>query len=227
MDEQPLTVGEGPESNATAARGTAIITWAGLIIIYLSVAAFGLVGFLLYRTAGLARADLYKYTPEFMVSAIGVFAALLGVKLVRAGGLSPSDPLPVVNPVEWRILSAALTKCDEDPIGQYIRLSSLTGATGFFTKLGLSGLPLATIALTLFFALGSLVPGADAHFYDLTQLTLGAFIGSFVQKQVGALQKQISPAGGTGTGGTGAGTGAGAGTGVGGPGTGIAGGGAA
>jgi len=163
MDEQPLTVGEGPESNATAARGTAIITWAGLIIIYLSVAAFGLVGFLLYRTAGLARADLYKYTPEFMVSAIGVFAALLGVKLVRAGGLSPSDPLPVVNPVEWRILSAALTKCDEDPIGQYIRLSSLTGATGFFTKLGLSGLPLATIALTLFFALGSLVPSCRSR----------------------------------------------------------------
>lgn len=201
-----------PAENETSggSRGTAIITWAGLIIIYLAVAAFGLVGFLLYDTKGIDRVTIYKYTPEFIICAVGVFAALLGVKLVRAGGLSPSDPLPVVNPHEWRILSAALTKCEDDPIGQYIRLSSLTGATGFFTKLGLSGLPLATIALTLFFAIGSLVAPDEARFYDLTQLTLGAFIGSFVQKQVGALQKpspsSTGPGSGTVAGGPGSGS---------------------
>jgi len=188
--------------------GTGVITWAGLIIIYLAVAAFGLVGFLLYDTKGIDRVTIYKYTPEFIICAVGVFAALLGVKLVRAGGLSPSDPLPVVNPVEWRILATAIVKNDDDPIGQYIRLSSLTGATGFFTKLGLSGLPLATIGLTLFFAIGSLFAPAAAQFYDLTQLTLGAFIGSFVQKQVGALQKPAP--GGAAQPGTGTGTGTGA-----------------
>ena len=196
----PPALAEEEPVAAASAGGTAIITWAGLIIIYLAVAAFGLVGFLLYKTAGIARVDLYKYTPEFIICAVGVFAALLGVKLVRAGGLSPSDPLPVVNPQEWKILSGAITKNEDDPIGQYIRLSSLTGATGFFTKLGLSGLPLATIGLTLFFAIGSLFAPAAAQFYDLTQLTLGAFIGSFVQKQVGALQKPATAAPQTGTG---------------------------
>ncbi len=35
----------------------------------------------------------------------------------------------------------------------YVRLSSLSGITGFFQKIGVSGLPLATIFLTLIFAL--------------------------------------------------------------------------
>lgn len=228
LDYVPPAAAESTETSPGAGRGTAIITWAGLIIIYLSVAAFGLVGFLLYDTKGIERLTLSKYTPEFIICAVGVFAALLGVKLVRAGGLSPSDPLPVVNPHEWRILSSAITKNDDDPIGQYIRLSSLTGATGFFTKLGLSGLPLATIGLTLFFAIGSLFAPQAAQFYDLTQLTLGAFIGSFVQKQVGALLKPAAgtanPGAGHGTSGTGHGTGGNTGAGglggAGGPGTG-------
>jgi hypothetical protein len=203
----------GPSS-----RGTASITWAGLIIMYVSVASFFATGYLLYDAtrqvagksrlapAGLHAADILSiYAPEFILSGIGVFTALLGVKLVRAGGLSPSDPLPVVNPIEWKILAAAITDNKDDPIGQYIRLSSLTGATGLFTKLGLSGLPLATIGLTIFFALISMVAPRDLHFYELTQLTLGAFIGSFVQKQVGALRdtavkaetlKTLPPAGG-------------------------------
>ena len=63
-------------------------------------------------------------------------------------------------------------------IDQYVRLSSLAKFTGTFTQLGLTGLPLATIALTLFFALLSIF---KPDFLDLTKLTLGAFIGSFVQ----------------------------------------------
>jgi len=206
---------------ASDSRGTASITWAGLIIMYVSVASFFATGYLLYKatsqvtsSGGLARGALHAadilsiYAPEFILSGIGVFTALLGVKLVRAGGLSPSDPLPVVNPVEWRILAAAITDNKDDPIGQYIRLSSLTGATGLFTKLGLSGLPLATIGLTMFFAIISMIAPRDLHFYELTQLTLGAFIGSFVQKQVGALRdtaaKPVTT--GTGSGGTGGGS---------------------
>jgi hypothetical protein len=49
--------------------------------------------------------------------------------------------------------------------------------------LGLTGLPLATIGLTLFF---SLLAIQYPNFMDLAKLTLGAFIGSFVQKQAGA-----------------------------------------
>ena len=68
-----------------------------------------------------------------------------------------------------------------------MRLSSLSGFTGTFTKLGLTGLPLATVALTLIFAALALLPvGLEGQksFFDLTKLTLGAFIGSFVQRQV-------------------------------------------
>jgi hypothetical protein len=44
---------------------------------------------------------------------------------------------------------------------------------------------LATIGLTIFFSLLSL---KSPQFLDLAKLTLGAFIGSFVQKQVGERQ---------------------------------------
>lgn len=201
---------------AVAPRGAGSITVAGLIVMYASVASFGGVGFLLYRARehppvpASASAPLQapvsalsQYGPELLLCAIGVFTGLLSVKLLRAGGLSPSDPLPVVNPVEWKILSNAITTNQDDPVGQYIRLSSLTGATGLFTKLGLSGLPLATIGLTLFFAVASIfVPGGK--FYELTQLTLGAFVGSFVQKQVGALRDAAanSPPAGSASSGT-------------------------
>jgi hypothetical protein len=70
---------------------------------------------------------------------------------------------------------------NEKAIEQYVRLSSVVGATGTATRLGLTGLPLITVALTLIFsALELYKPGGG--FMDLTKLTLGAFIGSFVQR---------------------------------------------
>jgi hypothetical protein len=184
-----------PESEKVAAdppsplslRQMNSITLAGLLMIYTSIAAFGTGAYFLYRYN--LRDALAEYVPEALAVGVGLFAAALGVKLVRSGGLSPSDPLPVVNPIEWKVLATSISENKDDPVGQYIRLSSLTGATGLFTKLGLSGLPLATIGLTIFFALLSLVPGSTEQFQELTQLTLGAFIGSFVQKQVGALRE--------------------------------------
>ena len=41
----------------------------------------------------------------------------------------------------------------EEAITRYIRLRSLSRLTGIFTMLGLTGLPLATIGLTIFFSL--------------------------------------------------------------------------
>ena len=61
--------------------------------------------------------------------------------------------------------------------------------------IGLTGLPLTTVILTLVFAAIALLP-IDAEskksFMDLTKLTLGAFIGSFVQRQVE--QRRATPA---------------------------------
>ena len=84
-----------------------------------------------------------------------------------------------------RTLGPEVKAAHEDAITQYVRLRSLTGFTGVFTKLGLQGLPLATIGLTIFF---SLMYFEDKTFIDLAKLTLGAFIGSFVQKSVGERQ---------------------------------------
>jgi hypothetical protein len=64
--------------------------------------------------------------------------------------------------------------------------------TGSFTQLGLTGLPLATIGLTLFFSFLALVH--PDGFLDLTKLTLGAFIGSFVQRQVERRSDAVSQA---------------------------------
>jgi hypothetical protein len=80
------------------------------------------------------------------------------------------------------LLAPLVTDGKTESIDQYVRLSSLAKFTGTFTQLGLTGLPLATIALTLFFSLLALVKPDD--FLDLAKLTLGAFIGSFVQRQV-------------------------------------------
>jgi hypothetical protein len=73
-----------------------------------------------------------------------------------------------------------------------VRLSSLSGATGTATKLGLTGLPLATVGLTIFFSAISIF-GAQG-FLDLAKLTLGAFIGSFVQRAVSG-ERQTSASG--------------------------------
>src|SRR3954469_10644826 len=116
------------------------------------------------------------------MAGIGAFGALLGVGLLRSIGLTRSQPSRVVNSVEWDAICDQVKSGQEEAVTQYIRLTSLTGFTGTFTKLGLTGLPLATIALTIFFSLVSI---GYPDFMDLAKLTLGAFIGSFVQKQVG------------------------------------------
>ena len=92
----------------------------------------------------------------------------------------------IIPPRDRSLLSPLIVDGKVQSIDQYVRLASLSGFTGTFQKLGFTGLPLATVALTLFFALLALnaTTGTDMQrvFLDLTKLTLGAFIGSFVQR---------------------------------------------
>jgi hypothetical protein len=114
--------------------------------------------------------------------AVGIVAAMLGKGLLTTVRLAetrsiPSEDLPLVQ--------QAVIDGKSEPIDQYVRLRSLSGMSGTFTKLGISGLPLTTVALTLIFSFISLFPTTNAQsFMDLAKLTLGAFIGSFVQRQV-------------------------------------------
>jgi hypothetical protein len=77
----------------------------------------------------------------------------------------------------------------------YTDLVALSGTTGFFRKIGVSGLPLATIFLSVVFGLLALLTSADESlrqtFADLAKLTLGAFLGSYVQRQQG--ESDLSP----------------------------------
>jgi hypothetical protein len=106
-----------------------------------------------------------------------LIAALIGVALIRAARYSIREVIPLR---DRDLLTKLIVGEKVKGIDQYIRLSSLTGTTGVFTRLGLVGLPLATIGLTIFFTL--LAP-FNTSFLDLAKLTLGAFIGSYVQKQ--------------------------------------------
>lgn len=124
------------------------------------------------------------YFPHLLLFVICVVSGYIGYKILVASGASTENPIP---PGNYRLLAPLITDGKAESIDQYVRLSSLSGFTGTFTKLGLTGLPLTTVGLTLVFAALSLLPiGAEEqkNFMDLTKLVLGAFIGSFVQRQV-------------------------------------------
>lgn len=163
------------------------LTFAGIGFIYGAVLIFAAVCYMLLQDDKVDHeraATLADFIPELILSAIGLFGALLGTTLLRSVGVAGAQqPNRVINSEEWAAISDQVKGGREEAVTQYIRLTSLGGFTGTFTKLGLTGLPLATIALTLFF---SILAISYPNFMDLAKLTLGAFIGSFVQKQVSA-----------------------------------------
>lgn len=108
-----------------------------------------------------------------------VFLGLLGIKLVGAAGKATPRVIP---PEDRELLEPLVRDANKDAIQQYVILSSLTGFTGTFQKIGFSGLPLATVTLTLLFCALSFL---NLHFLEFAKLTLGAFIGSFVQRGTG------------------------------------------
>jgi hypothetical protein len=128
----------------------------------------------------LALTFINSYLAPTMTFIIGLITASIGYVLLRVAGTAGRDVIPKQ---DYSLLSRLILDGNAEGINSYIRLSSLSGTIGTFTKLGVSGLPLATIGLTILFAvLGLVVPG-QAVLFDLAKLTLGAFIGSYVQRQ--------------------------------------------
>lgn len=133
----------------------------------------------------LSSREMYEYFARILAIVFApftcIFSAILcsviGIRLLRAAGVATTQ---VIAPQDFPVLGPAVRDANEGAITQFIRLSSLSGTIGMFTKIGLTGLPLATIFLTVFLAvLGLLNP----QFFELAKLTLGAFLGSFVQRQ--------------------------------------------
>jgi hypothetical protein len=113
--------------------------------------------------------------PLFLLVA-AIVCTFVGMRLLKSSGAVTTQ---VIAPQDYPVLGPAIAAGNENAITQFIRLSSLSGVTGTFTKVGLTGLPLATIALTLLLGFAGLY---NAQFFDLAKLTLGAFLGSFVQR---------------------------------------------
>ncbi len=130
-----------------------------------------------------------EYTSIFIPPLLLLFTSfvtgLIGFLLLRSAGFATKQVIPRQ---DYKLLSRLLLRKPEQGIDHYVRLSSLTGVTGIFTKIGLTGLPLATISLTIFFTILSLMSSdkTGTQLFDLAKLTLGAFIGSYVQKSVAA-----------------------------------------
>ncbi|WP_420414562.1 hypothetical protein [Roseibium sp.] len=180
---------------------------AGLLFLLVAISLFGLGGFSLYQlinrgpiieiqvSDGLSPAvtshgdvtqlQIYNFygriigffTGPVLLVLSGILCSFIGIRLLKSAGAITEEVIPER---DYKLLAPAIREGDQKAITEYIRLRSLSGVTGAFTKIGLTGLPLATIFLTIVLAGIGIF---HDKFFDLAQLTLGAFIGSYVQKQ--------------------------------------------
>jgi hypothetical protein len=171
---------------------------SGVCLVMVSVLSFGAIVYkeirgVLYAETGYWAAILVREAPNLVLLVIGIVCALLGLRLLTTTQTAlartiPKEDLPMVQD--------AVINGKSEPIDQYVRLRSLAGWAGTFTKLGITGLPLVTVVLTLIFSFIALLPLSQANaFLDLAKLTLGAFIGSFVQRNVELRKQEISSPG--------------------------------
>ena len=161
----------------------------GFTFIFLSCVGFAALFYLTIYVGPAAPPESFKdsaaivfvhaYLPHITVFVTAIVSAALGVRLLKAAG---SAYIRVIPPDDYPVLAESIREGKAESIDQYVRLSSLSGFTGGFTKMGLTGLPLTTVSLTLIFSVLAIFD--KTSFLDLAKLTLGAFIGSFVQKQV-------------------------------------------
>jgi hypothetical protein len=170
-----------------------ILTFCGYAFVMVSVFCFGVIAYSkLQQSIGVrtvphfaAWLDLVQQEAETIsLLFIAVVAAMLGKGMLMSVQASTTATIPYE---DYELIKKAVMDGKPEPIDQYVRLRSLSGMSGNFTKLGVTGLPLTTVFLTLVFSLISLLPvndDASTAFLDLAKLTLGAFIGSFVQGRV-------------------------------------------
>ena len=181
-----------PSAQASLTRqGERILAFCGYALVMASVLSFGAI---VYLKLNDVRAEPLRYeswldfvsgeSSAISLLVIAVVTALLGQRLLMSAQLPYARTIPRE---DLLLIRQAVIDGKPEPIDQYVRLRSLSGWAGNFTKLGITGLPLTTVFLTLIFATVSLLPIQQAQsdsFLDLAKLTLGAFIGSFVQRQV-------------------------------------------
>jgi hypothetical protein len=199
---------DDPESNAAQPRnggpatGTGfsdrILAFSGYFLIAVSVFSFGVLVYIKLKESVEPKGDfvgtwlgfVQRESVTLSLLVLGIVAALLGKRLMTSFRLMGARTIPIE---DLPLVKQAVIDGKPEPIDQYVRLRSLTGFSGTFQKLGITGLPLTTVFLTLVFSFVSLITANDkvaTSFLDLAKLTLGAFIGSFVQRQVEQRRQQ-------------------------------------
>jgi len=127
-------------------------------------------------------------TREYSGPVVLLVAAVLGIVLGRSiMGKAIDATADIIPKADRETLHPLIADGNEKGINQYIRLASLTGVSGFFTKLGFTGMPLVTAILGVLLILLAMIETDDKmapQLLDLAKLVIGAFIGSFVQKKV-------------------------------------------
>lgn len=186
MSEDQSKTSDVHESSTTILRNLRLMAATGYIMLTLSPFLFAVPLFQSLTTEKKIPAPpdkegifvwFMQYYDVQLFSFLGaLFIALIGLRLLGVAGKSA----PRVIPNEDRELLEPLVRdANKEAISQYVILSSLNGFTGTFQQIGFSGLPLATVTLTIFFCILSFF---RPDFIEFAKLTLGAFIGSFVQR---------------------------------------------
>jgi hypothetical protein len=168
-----------------------VLTFSGRAFVVVSVFCFGVIAYLKLQQS-IAGQSLPHFatwldvmeqeTGTISLLFIAIVAAMLGKGMLMSVQMASAATIPNE---DLHLVRQAVLEGKCEPIDQYVRLRALSGISGNFTNLGVTGLPLTTVFLTLVFSAIALLPGnAQAAFLDLVKLTLGAFIGSFVQGRV-------------------------------------------
>jgi hypothetical protein len=151
-----------------------------IVHLFIAVAAFGAAGVYSNYFLGLKPpqiAELPKEPAAAVVSivnlVVAVFAAYfplvaaiwVGLKFAaRANALMRAafyEQTSVVPARDFELVKDAIKEGKSAPVTEYIRLVSLTGGVGIFQKIGLTGLPLVTLGLVLFFSCGVCIPKTE------------------------------------------------------------------
>ncbi len=178
-----------PTSNI--AYGDRIITVSGYALVMVSVFCFAVIAYIKLKTSVSDQTAItyetwlgfvQSETTTIALIIIAIVATSLGKRFLTTVRLADARTIPYD---DLELIRQAVIDGKSEPVDQYVRLRSLSGMSGTFTKLGITGLPLTTVLLTLIFSFIALFPSEQAaQFLDLAKLTLGAFIGSFVQRSV-------------------------------------------
>jgi hypothetical protein len=119
------------------------------ILLALLLIDFGL-AYILYRQLDGHKGD---FTASEIIINLGILFLMLiiAVSAIQIAIRRFKYPTVTIPSEDRRLLEQLILDEKTTAIELYVRLASLGGPTGTATKLGLTGLPLATIALTIFF----------------------------------------------------------------------------